>query len=155
MFFVAVAVRESPGRGDGVFAEETIQLGQSIFRMDGPYVTWDEAVALGRENHVMPISPTRYANMSLENTLNHSCDPNIGYADALTGIALRDVRVGEELTWDYSMLTVDGWSMHCACGTAACRGTISNFVDLPSAIQERYRSVTPQWVLAYAATQMP
>lgn len=147
MFYVRYKIGNSPGKGKGVFAAQSIKKGQRIFTLDGPYITWDEAIRLGRQNHAMPVSPELYANMELENTLNHSCNPNIGYADATTGIAMRDIADGEELLWDYSMLTADGWTMDCRCDHPNCRQLIGNFAGLPPALQELYRPFTPQWVL--------
>ena len=62
---------------------------------------------------------------------NHSCDPN---TDVLSRwdpeqrtvrawwIALRDIDVGEEITYDYAFVA-DAAEV-CACGTARCRGVI-------------------------------
>jgi uncharacterized protein len=62
---------------------------------------------------------------------NHSCDPNSEVRskwdhDANTcrawWIALRDIPVGEEITYDYAF--VGDVAEPCACGAARCRGLI-------------------------------
>jgi uncharacterized protein len=59
--------------------------------------------------------------------INHCCEPNLA-ARIVKGhilyISLRDIRVGEELTVDYHF-DKDVEMVPCACGTAACRGTIN------------------------------
>ena len=64
-----------------------------------------------------------------ENFLNHSCNPN-GYIDFedLTYRALRPIKKGEELTFNY--LTTE-WDMankfDCSCGSNNCYGKIKGF----------------------------
>lgn len=149
MFYVSIKISNSPGKGKGVFAAQRIKRGQKIFTLGGPYVSWSEAIALNRQNHVIPVSPTLYANMELESTLNHSCKPNVGYTDNITAIAIASINPGDELTWDYSVVTVDNWTMKCKCQMPNCRKIIGNFADLPPHLQKRYKPITPPWVLAY------
>jgi hypothetical protein len=62
------------------------------------------------------------------NFINHSCTPSTWFAPRTFMLqTCRQVRVGEELTFDYA--TVDGGhdgllNMPCHCGTAACRKLI-------------------------------
>jgi hypothetical protein len=35
--------------------------------------------------------------------INHSCDPNVGFAGDIVLVAMRDIRQGEELTADYAL----------------------------------------------------
>lgn len=60
--------------------------------------------------------------------VNHSCNPNcMIYLDLPTIhlVALRDIAVGEEITYDYARTMYDDpWEMKCNCGTAKCRGVI-------------------------------
>jgi SET domain-containing protein len=60
--------------------------------------------------------------------INHSCEPNceawiIG-GKRIVIYALRDIEVGEELTFDYGF-SVDCWQQHpCCCGALSCVGYI-------------------------------
>ena len=96
-----------------------------------------------------------WSSGGLDDLVNHSCEPNLGLfpmrgavgAARGTGhdlgglylVARKDIAVGEELSFDYSTSMVDEpWAMECACGEAACRGKIANFLDTPSAVQDGY-----------------
>ncbi len=58
---------------------------------------------------------------------NHSCDPNAGFNDAGMLIAIHDIEVGEEITYDYLKHPVPAspWNFECLCGAVNCRGWIS------------------------------
>lgn len=56
--------------------------------------------------------------------LNHSCEPNVGFAGNIVLVAMRDVGTGEELTTDYALFDDYYGEMECHCGTVSCRGTI-------------------------------
>ena len=79
----------------------------------------------------------------LDNYLNHSCEPNLGFVDGtLVHIALRDIEEGEELLWDYSTsMNEPGWSLPCYCGSSQCRGRIQSYCDLPDAWREKLRPI--------------
>lgn len=61
---------------------------------------------------------------------NHSCNPNCRIYVALPLIhlvALRDIAVGEEITYDYGVTMYDDpWTMKCNCGESNCRGLIGD-----------------------------
>jgi hypothetical protein len=57
--------------------------------------------------------------------LNHSCEPNVGFAGNTVLVAMRDIDPGEELTTDYALFDHYDGEMDCRCGTASCRRTIN------------------------------
>jgi hypothetical protein len=58
-------------------------------------------------------------------SINHSCEPNCGMRNATTIVAMRDIAVGEELTFDYAMSDASDYDeFNCNCGTSLCRGRI-------------------------------
>ena len=66
-------------------------------------------------------------------------------------VALRDLEVGEELTFDYA--TCDGTDYDefvCACGAATCRGTVTGRDWLLPRAQERYAG----WFSPYLARRI-
>jgi hypothetical protein len=71
--------------------------------------------------------------------VNHSCDPNCGMGGAAQVVAMRDISVGEELTFDYAMADGSDYDeFDCACGSARCRGHVTgNDWALPE-LRQRY-----------------
>jgi len=70
-----------------------------------------------------PIGPDKYPDAYI----NHSCAPNSEIQinrPTIHLVALRDIALGEEVTFDYATLYERPWSMKCSCGTPSCRGTI-------------------------------
>jgi len=57
--------------------------------------------------------------------LNHSCNPNLGVRGAITFVAMRKIRAGEELTHDWAMTDDDDYSEECNCGAPDCRKTLT------------------------------
>lgn len=81
---------------------------------------------------------TRLAHLDLA-LLNHSCDPNLGWAVDGTLVALRDVTADEELTVDYATY-IDNptFTMFCHCGTYRCRQVIEGTDWQIPQLQRRY-----------------
>ena len=86
--------------------------------------------------HLVALSDEEYEPVML--FINHSCEPNVGFAGNVVLVAMRDVEPGQELTTDYAMFdTVDG-TMECRCGSSSCRRTVrGSDWQLPE-LQERY-----------------
>jgi hypothetical protein len=82
-------------------------------------------------------------NVVLEQTgvgaLNHSCAPNLGWADERTLVALRDIATGDELTIDYATVIADPqFVMTCHCETYRCRQVVEGRDWQIPQLQERY-----------------
>jgi hypothetical protein len=80
--------------------------------------TW-LTVQTGSDEHIQ-LSPSHLRR------INHSCEPNVFFdTDELAIIALREIAVGDELTFFYPSTE---WDMAqpfvCGCGTKSCLGTI-------------------------------
>ena len=70
--------------------------------------------------------------------LNHSCEPNLGLIDSITFVAIKDIKVGDELTFDYAIAETRGSSFDCNCNSARCRKIINpTDWELPY-LQEKY-----------------
>jgi len=99
-------------------------------RSDHPYV---DTITVGEDLHLVlpPSQPNRYGN--------HSCDPNLWWADAYTLIARRPIVPGEEVTSDYAASTgIADFAMACSCGSALCRGVITGEDWRRPELQARY-----------------
>jgi hypothetical protein len=99
-------------------------------RPDHPYV---DTIAVGEDLDLVlpPGQPSHYGN--------HSCDPNLWWADAYTLVARRPIGAGEEVTSDYAASTgAVGFAMACACRSSLCRGVITGEDWRRPELQARY-----------------
>jgi hypothetical protein len=139
-----IAVRRSPIHGRGVFALRHIPKGTRIVEYKGELITDAEAdrrYSRIHENspHTMlfsvddglVIDATRRGNSA--RWVNHACAPNCEIDEKNHRIfiqALRAIRPGEELTYDYNLQigekhTKSAKREHaCQCGSRRCRGTM-------------------------------
>jgi len=86
--------------------------------------------------HLVALNDDEYEDVML--FINHSCEPNVGFAGNVVLVAMRDVEAGEELTTDYALFDDYEGSMDCNCGRPACRGRVSGDDWQRSDLQERY-----------------
>jgi uncharacterized protein len=73
--------------------------------------------------HLVALQDAEYEPVMLY--LNHSCEPNVGFAGNIVLVAMRDINPNEELTTDYALFDDYDGSMSCRCGTSSCRGIIN------------------------------
>jgi SET domain-containing protein len=142
-----IQVRRSGVHGKGVFALQALAAGELILEYVGETIAWPEA--LRRHPHD-PSDPHHTFYFSLEDGLhvidgnvggnasrwiNHACEPNANCeADERDGRifikALRDVKPGEELFYDYGLTIDERYTPKlkkdyaCRCGSPQCRGTL-------------------------------
>ena len=72
--------------------------------------------------HLAALTEAEYEPVML--FINHSCEPNVGFAGNIVLVAMQDISPGEELTTDYALFDDYDGVMECQCGTPSCRGTI-------------------------------
>ena len=137
-------VRRSRIQGLGAFATEAIRKGTRIIEYKGERISPAEAdrrydddasdhprVLLFTVDNKAVIDAGVRGNEA--QFINHSCDPN---CEAVTErrrvyiYALRDIRAGEELLYDYNLTRQDDDAADqekryaCHCGAKNCRGTM-------------------------------
>ena len=95
--------------------------------------------------HLVAQDDAEYESVML--FINHSCEPNVGFAGNIVLVAIRDIAPGEELTTDYALFDDSAAVMACQCRTAACRGTISGRDWQRPELQRKYAGYF-SWYLA-------
>jgi SET domain-containing protein len=139
-----IQVRKSGVHGKGVFALQDIPEGETLIEYIGEIISWKEAQ---RRHPWNPDDPNHTFYFHVDDKrvidaavggnaarwINHSCDPN---CEALVEngrvfiYALRDIKKGEELAYDYWFVLEDPHTAKmkalypCRCGSKKCRGTI-------------------------------
>lgn len=140
-------VKESNKHGKGLFAKEDIKKGETIFVKAGHIMKVAEAMAIEKEigEYSLQISDdfslcpkTKEEIKDTAIFINHSCEPNVGADGQITFIALRDVKKGEELCYDYAMTTARQYKLKCSCGAKNCRKIITGDDWKRKDLQEKY-----------------
>ena len=139
-------IRQSTQHGRGVFATAPIPAGEAILQFTGPLLS---PAQVRDDLYHLQIDDALYIGPSgaADDYVNHSCAPNAGFRNGLMLVAMRDIAMGEEITWDYSTAIDEaGFSgFGCQCGAERCRGVVRSFRDLDAATQQR---LAP-WLLPY------
>ena len=137
-----VYVGSSDIEGKGLFAKRDIKKGEIAFIAKGKIIRWrvlDEEdskvgpnwLGIGKDIWLDP------EEGSYLDCTNHSCNPNLGIKGRVTFVALRDIKKGEELSFDYSTTEEDRfWKLpyRCKCGSSNCRRSVRSIQYLPEEI---------------------
>jgi SET domain-containing protein len=86
--------------------------------------------------HLVALEEGEYEPVML--FLNHSCEPNVGFAGNIVLVAMRDISPNEELTTDYALFDDYDGAMTCHCGAPSCRGVIHGQDWRLPELQRRY-----------------
>jgi hypothetical protein len=145
--------------GKAVFAARVFRKGDVVTQFSGPTLHKSEIPEeyKGEDDRYVQFDRELFLGPSggLDDLINHSCEPNTGLRFNGKGIllvALHDIDVGEEITWDYSTTMFEnGWKMRCDCRAVTCRKIIGDFTLLAPELQQRYRelNIIPQYIRDY------
>ena len=128
-----VRFKSSPIHGLGGFAKGAIGKGTRILEYVGERISKSESLRRCEENNEYIFTLSEDENLdgnvawNPARLLNHSCAPNCE-AELEEGriwiIATRDIRAGEEITFNYGYDLVDYREYPCRCGSPNCVGYI-------------------------------
>ncbi|HKR67237.1 MAG TPA: SET domain-containing protein [Streptosporangiaceae bacterium] len=121
-------------QGRGLFATGPISAGEIVAIKGGHIVDTDtlhtlparlqnSEIQIADGFHLVALQDDEYEPVML--FINHSCEPNVGFAGNVVLVAMRDVAEGEELTTDYALFDDSDSELHCQCGAVACRRVIT------------------------------
>lgn len=119
-----------------------VRRGQTLFPIEGEPtgIPTRYSVQVGWNLHLSPaadreLSPA--ADPQFWRFMNHSCDPSV-VLRGLRVVALRDLKVGDEVTFDYHTTEYElAEPFSCRCGAPTCQQTIRGFRHLDSVARER------------------
>jgi SET domain-containing protein len=124
--------RPAGDKGWGSFAVEQISAGETVAAFGGWIVDRDtlSVMAHDRQSRSIQVDDDLYL-VSDEmpepgDMLNHSCEPNAGLKGSALLVAMRDIAVGEEITFDYAMCDASDYDeFSCMCGVPTCRQVVT------------------------------
>lgn len=131
-------VRRSAIEGRGIYATRSFRKGEDVLTFEGDMILQEpgmHTLQIDYDKHLLVNEPERY--------VNHSCDPNCGIKEKATLVALRHIKEGDEITFDYAMTEyrLGGFERNekCLCGSEICRGNITGHDELPDKFKEKYK----------------
>lgn len=146
-----ISARRSPIHGHGVFAETDLARGELVVEYRGALISHAEADERygddGESGHTFLFTLNEHyvvdgnRNGNLARWINHSCAPNCVACieesadgdprhDRVLIESLRDIRAGEEISYDYGIVLSVPHSEKmkrrwpCHCGAPQCSGTL-------------------------------
>jgi len=151
---------ESSIEGRGLVAIAPIAAGELVAIKGGHIVTTtalqslperlrNSEIQIADGFHLVALEEAEYEPVML--FLNHSCEPNVGFAGNTVLVAMRDVSPGDELTTDYALFDDYDGSIECQCGTPSCRGTIDGRDWQRPELQSKYGSYFSAYLVSRLA----
>jgi len=146
--------------GKGIFSTETIVAKERLAIFGGDIMLIDEIKNLPLHLQEYPLQiEERFLIYGKKNTepestdfFNHSCEPNAGIKGQLFLVAMRDIKAGEEITFDYAMVVSASvgsdivFKMQCRCETKNCRKTITEYDWQLPALRKKYQGYFSQYL---------
>lgn len=156
-----VVVKSSEIQGKGVYAIVDIQKSETVLEIDDSHVVTDPSKLTKEQNEydcdyledgkvILMQSPEKF--------INHSCDPST-YVKTISGVrkvlAMRDIKIGDEITYDYSINGDNDGTFTCHCGSKICRGLYQgNFFKLTKDVQLKYLPYLDDWFIVGHQNEM-
>lgn len=140
--------RKSKIHGIGVFAKKNIKKRETIGVLGGIIVPRTEIrnywkvmghVGIQIDNDFFVV-PTTREELEKVGVFNHSCEPNLGFGSSITLIAIRDIRAGAELVFDYAFNETFHNPFKCNCMSRGCRKIIKPNDWKKSHIIKKYKN---------------
>jgi len=104
---------------DFITKEELQTLSPELQEKVKKYSAWDE-----RGYSIDP--GIDFNELTTSYYFNHSCAGNLGFDNKGDFIAIRDIKKGEELSYDYGLVEADPeFKFECQCRTSECRKIIT------------------------------
>jgi SET domain-containing protein len=136
--------------GTGLFAADKILPGELLVVYGGYVITLDAYHELPeivkqffyqiQHDPVLLYGPIDEDQLGDGDYVNHSCNPNAGFAGTIHLVSMCEIEPGEEVTFDYAMcMSNEFGNMECSCDSAECRGFITGDDWMIESLQLRYK----------------
>ena len=135
MFSDRIYLGFSKHKGILLLAKKDFQPGDKIYDVNPVYYPQDKC-----SWEAVPVNDSLFVEAGMgtgfDNFINHSCSPNCYYKDSSL-LALKEIKIGEEITFDYNTFVWDEISYYetlkvdesftCYCGSPNCAKNIKGF----------------------------
>lgn len=149
-----VIVKNSKIQGRGVYTSKNFKTGEIVLEIDDSHVVTDPNT-LTKEQNEYDCDYLANGKVILmqepEKFINHSCDPST-YVKTIDGIrkviVMHDIKIGDEITFDYSINGDNEGTFPCHCESTNCRKIYNgNFFKLSSETQKKYLPYLDDWFI--------
>ncbi len=146
-------MRVTPGKGSGSFVVSKISKGEMVASFGGNVIDQSKlanyppdrvsrSLQLNKDTYLLSGNVPEPGDM-----INHSCEPNCGIAGTSSVQALRDLKIDEELTFDYAMSDSSQYDEFiCACGKEKCREKITGMDWQKKVLQTKYKNYFSSYI---------
>lgn len=137
--------------GKGLFAREYIRKDELLSVFGGYIMTRKEEELLPEDyndtgiqiSEDLVMTVRERSELSAADYINHSCSPNAGIKGQIFLVAMKKIKAGQEITFDYGMVLYRGkgvtpYRLACGCGVRNCRGVITDNDWKRPELQQRY-----------------
>jgi uncharacterized protein len=146
-----VIIKETKKFGKGLIANENIIKDEIIADWtSGEVYCVDKASDLPDKvkNHAIQFEEHKWIDYDgVGRNINHSCEPNCGFKGKFQIVAMRDIKKGEWLTFDYEMCEDSDWKMECECSSKNCRKIIGAYKNMPKDTRQKYKGYISDWLI--------
>ncbi len=146
---IGYELRGTSEKGEGIYATQPYKVGDTVM------IGVIKEVLTCNHSHASQIDEhTHVLHAVLISKVNHCCEPNCGIHLNETGahdfVAMKDIGLDEEVTFDYAMrnYSIDHFPKNCMCGTHNCRGRITGWKDLSGEKKKAYEGFVAPYLLA-------
>jgi SET domain-containing protein len=144
-------VKKTARYGLGTFAAKAVKKGERLLVLSGYVMRLEDEEKLPGSLSDNGIQVTEDLSLCASNTkelgginfFNHSCEPNAGIRGQIFLVAMRNIKAGEEVTFDYAMTLCDSknaqpYRLKCLCGRKTCRGVVTDNDWKNKELQKKY-----------------
>ena len=144
-------------KGWGSFATTRIPAGTTVAGFGGWVVTRETLATFSEDRQGRSIQIDEDLYLVSDDTpepgdmFNHSCEPSCGLVGATVLGSIRDIEVGDELTFDYATCDSSDYDeFQCLCGEPTCRGVVTGLDWTKPELQDKYAG----WFSPYLARRI-
>jgi hypothetical protein len=155
-------IKKTINYGNGVFTTQEIKKGEILFVMGGYILTIndennlrgiiaDKPIEISDKFSIGPRKASDLKKMP-QHYVNHSCEPNAGFNGQIFMVAIKKIKKGEEVCYDYAMVMNSNknsstyFTFKCLCNYKNCRKLITEDDWKKEDLQKKYKGFF-QWFI--------